>query len=586
MVFQVIRSPGRGRFELRQPPQGLRILKQQREIRRTATEGFEQIEDADQGFIGMGGGQTGVDHQRSQGIETAAGGFRHLLIAVPAAGGLKARGDKSTIAVTQTGQTRCHVILPCWCGIEPAFPVWRPEIFPGRTILVRIGKDGLEIPGDRLAMIVEFSQQRVKAGKGHGKCHGLLIFRRCRQAVRLCVIEILQTMLQAAQENIGGRQLTHGIRTQLPTFSQERQDLPGRLDLQGFVTPATNQLENLGDKLDLADAARAELDVTRHIFAGDFATYLGMQFAHGVDGPEIEVFPEDERTAQGFEIRQPALQNSLIACHRGQRPGLDPGIAFPFTPLGDEIIFQRVEAAHQRAGIPVGTKPHVDPKDLALACHVGNGVDELPPQPREEVEIVDTLQAMFLAVGFTFFGVDKNQVDIRRNIELAAAELAHADDDELLGHAVCVTRCAITRCQCLHEYPLRRGQADFRDQRHGLGHFLQRSQPGQIPRDDARKGTLLELAQGGLEVIFGERLRQKTPDGRSIEGFMQMGEQFPGQGRAGSQQAGESAGSLQGSLKAFIRRRAGGHSVKIGDYARRVAKSGVMIRNHHGNASF
>ena len=36
------------------------------------------------------------------------------------------------------------------------------------------------------------------------------------------------------------------------------------------------------------------------------------------------------------------------------------------------------------------------------------------------------------AGGFTVFGVEKNQIDVGRNIEFAAAELAHADNVQLL----------------------------------------------------------------------------------------------------------------------------------------------------------
>jgi hypothetical protein len=103
-----------------------------------------------------------------------------------------------------------------------------------------------------------------------------------------------------------------------------------------------------------------------------------VQVAHRIDGAEVEVFAEDEGAADRLQIF-PALA--------GKWPGLDPGVAFPLASLGDEVVFQHVEGAGQRAGIAVGPQPHVDAEYLAVAGHFGDGVDEPLADADEKFEI-------------------------------------------------------------------------------------------------------------------------------------------------------------------------------------------------------
>ncbi len=79
----------------------------------------------------------------------------------------------------------------------------------------------------------------------------------------------------------------------------------GRICRAG-VASAADELEDLGHELDFADAAGAELDVIGHVLARHFATDLGMQVAHGVDGAEIEVLAEDEGAGDALQGVDPA----------------------------------------------------------------------------------------------------------------------------------------------------------------------------------------------------------------------------------------------------------------------------------------
>ncbi len=58
--------------------------------------------------------------------------------------------------------------------------------------------------------------------------------------------------------------------------------------------------------------------------------------------------------------------------------------------------------------------------------------DDALSQPVEELAIGDGP-----GTGrFAFVGVDEDEVDVRRDVELAATQLAHADGDELLRQSV------------------------------------------------------------------------------------------------------------------------------------------------------
>ncbi len=171
------------------------------------------------------------------------------------------------------------------------------------------------------------------------------------------------------------------------------------MDLQAAVASAANQLEYLGDELDFADAAGAELDVVGHIAAGDFLADLRMQLTHRVDGAEIEILAEHERAGD---------RGQFIVALAGHRSRLDPGVALPLAPLGDEIVLQHVEAGHQRSRVAVRSQPHVYAEHLAVAGHFGERADQLAAELGEELEIADRVRP----VGIAIVGIGEDQVDV------------------------------------------------------------------------------------------------------------------------------------------------------------------------------
>ena len=116
--------------------------------------------------------------------------------------------------------------------------------------------------------------------------------------------------------------------------------------MQRRIAPAANELEDLRHELDFPDSAGAELDVVGHVLARNFAADLRVQVAHGVDRAKIEVLAKDEGARNGFQGNRPVRLQIVAVVHYAR---LDPGVAFPFTALRDEVVFQREERAGERS---------------------------------------------------------------------------------------------------------------------------------------------------------------------------------------------------------------------------------------------
>ena len=208
-----------------------------------------------------------------------------------------------------------------------------------------------------------------------------------------------------------------------------------------------------------------------------------MQLAHGVDRAEVEVLAEHERAGDVAQLR-PALA--------AQHAALDPGVAFPLAALGDEVVLEHVEAAHQRAGVAVGAQAHVDAEHLAVLGDIVQGLDELLAQALEELVVADHL----LAAGVAVFGVDEDQVDVGRYIELAAAKLAHADHQQLLLPAGGRQRLAVALDQGGTQHVVGVTDRDLGEHRHGLGDLGQRGVAGEVAHDQMAQHPDAQLPQG------------------------------------------------------------------------------------------
>jgi hypothetical protein len=195
------------------------------------------------------------------------------------------------------------------------------------------------------------------------------------------------------------------------------------------------QLRKLHHEFDFADAAVAQFDVVGAIDAvarqRAAVPVVADAFAQGAQRGqrvEVEVFAVDEGLAQGFEQMGLGRAVAIGPGARGQQAGLEPGVAFPFAALADQIVFEGVQAPGQRPGVAVGAQAQVGAKHLPVGVDFRQHGQHAPGQLAVELVVADRAAA----VGFAFFAIQHHQVDVGRHVQLRAAQLAHADDQQLL----------------------------------------------------------------------------------------------------------------------------------------------------------
>src|SRR5690606_12560082 len=104
----------------------------------------------------------------------------------------------------------------------------------------------------------------------------------------------LQAILEHSQMQVRGLELLNGTLAQQSLPHQLRQDLAQLAALQPSIAAAANQLECLHDELDLANAARAELDVVLQLAPLHLARDHRFHVPQGLEHAEIEITPIDE----------------------------------------------------------------------------------------------------------------------------------------------------------------------------------------------------------------------------------------------------------------------------------------------------
>ena len=113
----------------------------------------------------------------------------------------------------------------------------------------------------------------------------------------------------------------------------------------------------------------------------------------------VEIFTKDKRRYEAAQV---------IASAAGQRSCLEPGVALPGTPLGDEILFERRKRRAQGARVAVGAQAHIDAKHEAVGRGIADSCNDATSQPIEKLLVADVLRAD----GCAGFGKHKHQVDV------------------------------------------------------------------------------------------------------------------------------------------------------------------------------
>ena len=215
-----------------------------------------------------------------------------------------------------------------------------------------IGGDGFEHRQQRRAVGLAIEPRDAVERGGLG-----------RQAMRLLVLDHLQAMFDPAQRRIMARQARRDLGLDPPRRGERRQRIDRRRNAQRRIAPAIDQLVDLREKFDLADAAAPALQVIARPERLALRKMIADPVAHRADFlelAEIEAAAPDE----GLDRRQELFAERAVA-RRGARA--DERRLLPRQRFGFIIGNGRVHRQHDRGDLGMRAQPQVDAQDMAVA---------------------------------------------------------------------------------------------------------------------------------------------------------------------------------------------------------------------------
>jgi hypothetical protein len=156
---------------------------------------------------------------------------------------------------------------------------------------------------------------------------------------------------------------------------------------------------------------------------------LAVDVAQPVVGVVVEVLAKHERRHERVQL--------VVALAR-ERSRLEPRVALPRATLRNEVLLERGIRHGERSALAVRAEASCRRGTRSLRRDLVQCADDAPPEALEKLAVAERAPAVRLAV----LRIDEDDVDVGRHVELAAPELAHADDHELLRLARCVARLA------------------------------------------------------------------------------------------------------------------------------------------------
>ena len=288
----------------------------------------------------------------------------------------------------------------------------------GRSL--RAENDVAEVGRHPVANRIEGGAERrpVVERHRHGQPRPACIVRR--QRVGLRVPEHLQPVLDAPQELVAVAEFAHRrVPEQLGSL-ETRQDRQQRRALQPRVAATADQLQRLGHELDLANAARAELDVFLQLSSHHFPRDHLLHFPQGLEHAEVQVAAIDERPDH-------VVEQGGVMIGAGDGAGLHVGISLPVPTMLLQVILDGPEARNQRPGVAERPEPHVHTENETIVGGRIQQADQRLPEPREVLLVGNALAA----VGVAALRIQEHQVDVRGEVQLPPAQLAHAEHDQL-----------------------------------------------------------------------------------------------------------------------------------------------------------
>ena len=217
-----------------------------------------------------------------------------------------------------------------------------------------------------------------------------------------------------------------------------------------------------------------------------------MHLAQGLEHPVVNVAPIHKRNNQ---VAIQVIGHALVRL-RPYDAGFHIGVPLPVTSMLQEIGLERTEADHRWTTFAERTQSRINAKRKALGRGLVEQRDNFPCQPAEVFLRAHALAAIGLAI----LRIEKNQVDIRGQIQLTAAKLSHTQYDERDTLARRRTHTAEARLK--RTLGQSRGNVE-----HAIGKIRQRLQclveigePENLAPDDMQHEAITEAAQYCVRV--------------------------------------------------------------------------------------
>lgn len=154
-------------------------------------------------------------------------------------------------------------------------------------------------------------------------------------------------------------------------------------------------------------------------------------------------------------------------------------------------------------------------------------------------------------VGHAVARIGENEVDVRRDVEFAPAELTHADHHHGLRHALLVLWLAVDLALPAVEKAERTVDRHLGQQGTRGGHFGEVGEAVEVAHDEAQHDLLAHAAQCALERVFvGDGLGCQQPaHGLFVPCGSGLGEQGIEQAGLGIELAGGKGAAVAGALQ-------------------------------------
>ena len=191
---------------------------------------------------------------------------------------------------------------------------------------------------------------------------------------------------------------------------------------------AVDHLDGLYGEFGFADAARAEFDVALDARFADLSVDALLHVAEGGERGVVKVAAVGEGAQRGEQ-----LAAAFKVAGDGAR--FHQGVALPVAAVDEVVLFHRGKGEGERPGLAEGAQAHIDAVNVAVGGVGVECVDEA---------LGEFAVPAFVFLGFLFaggaggavFAVGVDEVDVGGEVEFAAAQFAHAEDEHGDGVAV------------------------------------------------------------------------------------------------------------------------------------------------------